>query len=107
MTSLSDIPIPALENIQEAAERIKPYVHRTPVLTCQTLNNMTGADLFLNVKTCRRSAPLKPEGRIKIVVEPSGVVPLGTIMEHPSEFKNKRLGIILSGGNLDLENLPW
>ncbi len=45
--------------------------------------------------------------RMKIVVEPSGAVPFGAAMEHANLFKNKHVGIILSGGNVDLTSLPW
>jgi len=45
--------------------------------------------------------------RMKIIIEPSGAVPLGVILEDPSKFKGKRIGIIISGGNVDLETLPW
>jgi len=45
--------------------------------------------------------------RMKIIVESSGVVPLGAIMQHAEPFKNKRVGVIFSGGNVDLANLPW
>lgn len=43
--------------------------------------------------------------RMKIVVEPSGCVPLAAVFEHPEEFKNRKTGIILSGGNIDLATL--
>jgi len=45
--------------------------------------------------------------RMKIVVEPSGAVPMGAVLEHPEDFKGKRAGLILSGGNVDLDKLPW
>lgn len=45
--------------------------------------------------------------RMKIIVEPSAAVPLGAVLEHPEIFRQKRLGIILSGGNLDLDKIPW
>jgi threonine dehydratase len=45
--------------------------------------------------------------RMKIVIEPSAAVPLAAVLEHASLFRNKRLGIILSGGNVDLERIPW
>ncbi len=45
--------------------------------------------------------------RMKIVVEPSAVLPLAIILEKPEIFEGKRIGIILSGGNVDLTNLPW
>ena len=39
---------------------------------------------------------------VKIVVEPSGAVPLAALMDHPDQARGKRIGMILSGGNLDL-----
>ena len=45
--------------------------------------------------------------RLKVVVEPSAAVPLAAILEHPAEFAGRRVGIILSGGNLDLDAAPW
>ena len=45
--------------------------------------------------------------RMKIIVEPSGVVPFGAVLEKSAQFKGRRIGIILSGGNVDLDRLPW
>lgn len=45
--------------------------------------------------------------RMKIVVEPSSAVPLAAVLARPAEVQGKRLGIILSGGNVDLDRLPW
>ena len=45
--------------------------------------------------------------RMKLIVEPSAAVTLGIILSHPEIVKNKKIGIILSGGNVDLDNLPW
>lgn len=44
---------------------------------------------------------------MKIIVEPSCCPPLAAIMENPADFKGKRIGVILTGGNVDLEKLPW
>jgi threonine dehydratase len=44
---------------------------------------------------------------MKILVEPSGAVPFAALIEQKVELKGKRIGIILSGGNLDLDSLPW
>lgn len=41
--------------------------------------------------------------RMKIVVEPSCVVPLAAILKHKDLFKGKQIGIILTGGNVDLK----
>jgi len=45
--------------------------------------------------------------RMKIVVEPSAAVPLGAILEGKVSVAGKKVGIILSGGNLDLGKLPF
>jgi threonine dehydratase len=43
--------------------------------------------------------------RTKIIVEPSSAISLACILEHPEHFKNKKVGIIISGGNVDLDML--
>ena len=43
--------------------------------------------------------------RMKIVVEPSGVVPLAAILKRSKDFKGKKIGIIFSGGNVDLKKV--
>jgi threonine dehydratase len=45
--------------------------------------------------------------RMKIVVEPSAAVPLAALMTERTRFPGRRIGVILSGGNVDLERLPW
>ncbi len=45
--------------------------------------------------------------RMKILIEPSAAVPFAAVLEQPRAVANRRIGIILSGGNLDLEALPW
>lgn len=41
--------------------------------------------------------------RMKIIIEPSGAVPLAAVMKNKDFFKNKKVGIIISGGNVDLD----
>jgi threonine dehydratase len=45
--------------------------------------------------------------RMKIVIEPSSAVPLATILANPKIFRSQRVGIIVTGGNVDLDKLPW
>ncbi|KAA1190602.1 pyridoxal-phosphate dependent enzyme [Pseudohalioglobus sediminis] len=45
--------------------------------------------------------------RMKQVVEPSGAVSFAGLLEHPERFRGRRVGVIISGGNVDLDNLPW
>ncbi|RZA31498.1 MAG: pyridoxal-phosphate dependent enzyme [Lysobacteraceae bacterium] len=43
----------------------------------------------------------------KQVVEPSSAIALAAILQHPGRFAGMRVGVIVSGGNLDLDALPW
>jgi len=45
--------------------------------------------------------------RMKIVIEPSCAVPLATILKNKEVFRGKRVGIVITGGNVDLDKLPW
>lgn len=45
--------------------------------------------------------------RMKIVMEPSCAVPMATILRNPDVFRGKRVGVIITGGNVDLDKLPW
>jgi len=45
--------------------------------------------------------------RMKIVMEPSSAVPLACILKNPELFRGRRVGVIVTGGNVDLGSLPW
>ena len=45
--------------------------------------------------------------RMKIIVEPSSAVPLAAILEKKFDYSGKKIGVIISGGNVDLTTLPW
>ncbi|AEI93540.1 MULTISPECIES: beta-hydroxyaspartate dehydratase BhcB [Roseobacter] len=45
--------------------------------------------------------------RMKIVIEPSCAVPMATILRNPEVFRGKRVGVVITGGNVDLDKLPW
>ena len=44
---------------------------------------------------------------LRIVMEPSSAVPMATVLKNPGAFKGKRVGLIVTGGNVDLDKLPW
>jgi threonine dehydratase len=44
---------------------------------------------------------------MKIIVEPSAAVAYAVIIERKIDITSKRVGIILTGGNVDLDALPW
>jgi len=45
--------------------------------------------------------------RLKIVMEPSSAVALAAVLKNRPVFANKRVGVIITGGNVDLDALPW
>lgn len=45
--------------------------------------------------------------RMKIIIEPSCAVPLAVVLKHPDQFAGQKVGIILTGGNVDLGKLPF
>ena len=44
---------------------------------------------------------------LRIVMEPSCAVPLAVILKNPEVYRGKRVGVIVTGGNVDLDKLPW
>ncbi len=44
---------------------------------------------------------------LRIVIEPSCAVPLAVILKNPDAFAGKRVGVVITGGNVDLDKLPW
>ena len=65
-------------------------------------------DTILTVKEATIIEAMKLQwSRLKTVVEPSGAVSFAGVLEHPERFRNRRVAVVISGGNLDLDNLPW
>jgi len=60
-------------------------------------------DIFLVTEAEIKSALRLVYERMKIVVEPSCVVPWAAVLKHKDLFKGKKIGIILTGGNVDLK----
>jgi len=53
---------PGWQEIVEAHERIKPFIHRTPVLTCQTIDGIAGAELFFKCENFQKVGAFKIRG---------------------------------------------
>jgi threonine dehydratase len=45
--------------------------------------------------------------RMKIIIEPSAAVAVAAVLAHPAVFRDRRVGVIVTGGNVDLDRLPW
>jgi threonine dehydratase len=64
-----------------------------------------------DIHTCSEAAIIEAMRlcweRMKIIIEPSSAVPLAVLMEKKINIGGKKVGIILSGGNAELNDLPW
>ncbi len=60
--------LPTFADVQAAADRIKPYVHRTPVLTSQALNMMLGVELFFKCENLQKIGAFKARGACNAVL---------------------------------------
>ena len=74
--------------------------------TFRILSERLAGILTVKEETIIRAMRLLWE-RMKLVVEPSGAVPLAAVLENPDHFVDRRVGLIISGGNVDLDHLPW
>lgn len=61
MSDLDQLPV-TLSDIEAAAERIAPFIHRTPVLTSRRLNEMTGGELYFKCENFQRIGAFKARG---------------------------------------------
>jgi threonine dehydratase len=60
-------PLPDISDVLDAAARIAPYIHRTPVLTCATLNGIAGARLFFKCENFQKIGAFKIRGAVNAV----------------------------------------
>ena len=60
--------IPDISHIREAHDRILPQIHVTPVLTCESLNELTGADLFFKCENMQKVGAFKFRGASNAVL---------------------------------------
>ncbi len=56
-------------HVQQAATRIAPYVHRTPVLTCQTIDEMVGGSVFFKCENFQKSGAFKFRGAVNAILQ--------------------------------------
>lgn len=76
--------MPALNDILEAAERIKPYAHRTPVLTNESLNQRVGAQVFLKCENLQKVGAFKFRGACNAVFSLSAEEAARGVVTHSS-----------------------
>ncbi|MBI5481933.1 MAG: pyridoxal-phosphate dependent enzyme [Deltaproteobacteria bacterium] len=112
----TEMTIPTLDDVQRAAGRILPSV--SPQTVCDGLLTSLGELTFAAIRAhVERIVTVADDvivramrhvlERMKIVIEPSSAVPVAVALEHAADLRELRVGIILSGGNVDLDRLPW
>lgn len=62
ITNDAGLVIPTLDDMLEAHERIKPYIHRTPVLTSRFLNELAGCEMFFKCENFQKAGAFKVRG---------------------------------------------
>src|SRR5256885_1876667 len=67
MPAWRPMPVP-LSAIQEAARRLQPHLHRTPVFTSRSLGERAGVSLHLKAESFQKTGSFKPRGALNIVL---------------------------------------
>ena len=75
---------PTFADILAAAERIRPYAHRTPVLTCQSLDARVGAQVFLKCENLQKAGAFKFRGACNAVFSLTGAQAARGVATHSS-----------------------
>ena len=75
---------PTLDDISAAAKRIKPYIHRTPVLTNESLNEKVGAKVFLKCENFQKVGAFKFRGACNAVFSLSDAEAARGVSTHSS-----------------------
>jgi len=75
---------PTLEDIYQAAQTIKPYIHRTPVLTNESLNQKVGAQVFLKCENFQKVGAFKFRGACNAVFSLSNEEAARGVSTHSS-----------------------
>lgn len=76
--------VPTLADVREAHERIRPYIHRTPVLTSRTLDEITGAFVFLKAENFQKVGAFKARGATNAVLSLDDEAAQHGIVTHSS-----------------------
>ncbi len=76
--------IPDQHTIQAAHERIRPYIHRTPVLTCSTIDRLAGAEIFFKCENFQKIGAFKIRGGMNAVLSLSPEQQARGIATHSS-----------------------
>lgn len=77
-------PLPTIDDIREAATRILPYIHRTPVLSSRQLNAMFNAEIFFKCENLQKVGAFKARGACNAVFQLDESVAVSGVVTHSS-----------------------
>jgi threonine dehydratase len=75
---------PGIEEIREAHEKQKPYLHRTPVLTCRALSRLCGAEIYFKCENLQKTGAFKIRGALNAVLNLSDEQAARGVTTHSS-----------------------
>ncbi len=75
---------PTLDDVRAAHARIRPYVHRTPVLSCQSIDQMVGAELFFKCDNFQKAGAFKIRGATNAVFNLADTEAARGVVTHSS-----------------------
>jgi threonine dehydratase len=75
---------PDLQDIRSAHQRIRPYIHKTPVMTCTALDRMVGARLFFKCENFQKAGAFKFRGACNAIFSLSGQEASHGVVTHSS-----------------------
>jgi threonine dehydratase/serine racemase len=75
---------PTVEGIRNAAQRIEPHIHRTPVMTCSALDEMAGARLFFKCENLQRTGSFKIRGASNAILSLADDAAARGVVTHSS-----------------------
>lgn len=78
------VPIPTINDIRAAHDRIRGVVHRTPVITCESLDRLTGFELYIKCENLQRVGAFKFRGASNIVLGMSDAEAAKGVCTHSS-----------------------
>lgn len=88
-------------DILDAATRIAPYIHRTPILTSQQLNSLSGADLFFKCENFQKMGAFKMRGATNAILQLSKEQQQKGVVTHSSG--NFAQALALAAKNLKIK----
>lgn len=84
MAATNNISLPTLADVEQAAERIGPYIHRTPIETCEQINHLAGCRLSFKCENLQKVGAFKARGATNAVLRLSDQQAVLGVATHSS-----------------------